>query len=276
MKKWEEFEKEVNSYLEDALSEYNLIIDTLGGTDSTMPDIKITSPKGKSFFLETKMPSAQTSQFVVLLEDNKFLYSSKNKSESNEYSDRIIEELNKNFNKYSDIRQNQIIVAVPNNIAGGWIAFNMKQKGVEFILTVGENDDKKVIPIDSIENYFNIRTILRRKKSGSTGLSKSYYDDFLNSFERKFGQKCTLIFKDAKVFVKYNKTLTKSECYIDSVFLKSEKKYFLSYKEDLDLYEVKITSGTNNPNILFEINNKADTIVDMPDLQILIEYLNNI
>ena len=77
MEKWKKFENEINEYLKETLAEYNLIVDSLGGSDSTVPDIMITNAAGDSLFLETKMPSAQTSQFVVIIEENKFAYSPK-------------------------------------------------------------------------------------------------------------------------------------------------------------------------------------------------------
>ena len=51
------------------------------------------------------------------------------------------------------------------------------------------------------------------------------------------------------------------------------KQYFLSNKEN-GKYEVKITSSTNNPNIIFELSLK-DNDFDMYTIQCLIEYIIN-
>ena len=40
-------------------------------------------------------------------------------------------------------------------------------------------------------------------------------------------------------------------------------------------YEVKITSSTNNPNIIFELSLKDNVDFDMFTIQCLIEYINN-
>jgi len=200
----------------------------------------------------------------------------KNKSESNIYSNEIVEYLNLNFEKYNDVKQTQMVVPISDEIACGWISSNMKRKKVEYIITTDYEDNKKIVPIDSIGDYFDVKTILRRKKSGSVSLNVTNYDDFVEQFENKFNQKCILLFKDSKEFVEYDKKLLKSECYIDSPNLTDGKRYFLSYKEEVNLYEVKITSGTNNPNILFEISVKSELIYQLDDLEILIAYFKNL
>lgn len=68
--------------------------------------------------------------------------------------------------------------------------------------------------------------------------------------------------------------LNKNECYIDSDVLPDGKRYFLSNKGN-GKYEVKITSSTNNPNIIFELSLKDDVDFDMFTIQCLIEYINN-
>ena len=40
-------------------------------------------------------------------------------------------------------------------------------------------------------------------------------------------------------------------------------------------YEVKITSATNNPNIIFELSLKDNVDFDMFTIQCLIEYITN-
>lgn len=74
-------------------------VEKFGENDSTTPDIEIRLNKnGKSFFVETKMPNSQTSQFAVEITNDRFIYGRKNCFPSNNFSDEILEELNENFN----------------------------------------------------------------------------------------------------------------------------------------------------------------------------------
>lgn len=50
------------------------------------------------------MPLVQTSQFVVEIKNNKFVYSTKNKFKINKYSEEIIKTLNDNFNLYKNVK----------------------------------------------------------------------------------------------------------------------------------------------------------------------------
>ena len=49
---------------------------------------------------------------------------------------------------------------------------------------------------------------------------------------------------------------------------------FLSNKQNGN-YEVKITSATNNPNIIFELSLKDNVDFDMFTIQCLIEFIND-
>ncbi|MEG1288089.1 MAG: hypothetical protein RSD29_01890 [Bacilli bacterium] len=94
MKSWETFENNIASYLSDMLRDYDLEIKQLGNSDSTTPDIEITlNNKESSFFIETKMPLSQTSQFVVEIKNNKFNYGENNNFKSNIFSNEIIKVL---------------------------------------------------------------------------------------------------------------------------------------------------------------------------------------
>ena len=138
MKEWEKFENEVKQYLDEALRKYDLVIKQLGKSDSTISDISIKRKTGEEFFVETKMANAQTSQFVVEIEKEIFIYSSKNKHKPNNFSDSIMDVLNSNFTFYKNVTQESMIVPIPDEIAFGWIISNMKNKdvGLLFLLIV--------------------------------------------------------------------------------------------------------------------------------------------
>lgn len=276
MKKWENFETEMTGYLKQMLEDYDVLVKQYGSADSTIPDIEITiNSNSKKFYVEIKMPASQTSQFVVETKNNKFVYGSKNKFKANEYSDEIINILNDNYNLYSKVEQTGMIVPVPETIAFSWIVSNMKNKNVEFIISIDNSGNKKVFSLDQFNEFFNIKTIFRRKKSGSQDLPKMYYDDFKKNLDLKFSKyRYSLNTDDKKIYLNLPLDLNKSECYIDSDMLSNGKRYFLSNKGN-GKYEVKITSATNNPNIIFELSLKDNTDFDMFTIQCLIEYINN-
>ena len=276
VKKWEDFESEMTGYLKQALEKYDVLVKQYGSADSTIPDIEITINKNnKKFYVETKMPASQTSQFVVEIKNKKFVYGSKNKFNSNDYSDQIIEILNDNFDLYSKVAQSGMIVPVPETIAFGWIASNMKNKNVEFIISVDNKGNKKVFSLEQFKEFFNIKTIFRRKKSGSQDLPKAYYDDFVECMKSKYGKYDFKLSKcGKKTYLDLPLDLSKNNCYLDSNFLPEGKRYFLSNKGN-GKYEVKLTSATNNPNIIFELSLKEANDYDMFTIQCLIDYINN-
>lgn len=273
MKNWKDFETLNVNYLKDNLINLNVDIEKMGDADSTRPDIQIILKNNlKKFFIETKMPSSQTSQFVVEIESNRFIYGKKNKFESNEFSEEIIDILNENFKYYKDVGQSGLEVPVPILIAFGWIISNMKNKNVEFIMSVDNHNNTVIIPVEKFNEFFNVKTILRRKKSGSTPIPKIYYNDFKTNLEKNFIDYNPIIFTQGnRLYIKLNKELSKNECYIKSDLLEN-KKYYLSNTGD-NVYEVKLTSATNNPNIIFELSAKSANI-DSFTIQTLIDYIN--
>ena len=276
MKQWNDFESEMTNYLQEMLKEYDVLVKQYGNADSTIPDIGITiKSSNKQFYVEIKMPSSQTSQFVVEIINDRFVYGSKNKFKSNQYAEEIIDVLNENFQLYKNVAQGGMDVPIPETVAFSWIASNMKNKNVEFIISVDNSGKKRVFSVEDFINFFNIKTTLRRKKSGSQDLPKMYYDDFKKHLDMRFSKyNYELSPKGKKLFLVLPLDLSRSECYIDSDFLPEGKKYFLSNKGN-NTYEVKITSSTNNPNIIFELSLKNNTDVDMFTIQCLIDYILN-
>ena len=273
MKNWKDFETLNVNYLKDNLINLNVDIEKMGDADSTRPDIQIVLKNNlKKFFIETKMPSSQTSQFVVEIENNRFIYGKKNKFKSNEFSEEIIDILNENFKYYKNVGQSGLEVPVPILIAFGWIISNMKNKNVEFIMSVDNHNNNVIIPVEKFNEFFNVKTILRRKKSGSTPIPKIYYNDFKTNLEKNFIDYNPIIFiQGNRLYIKLNKELPKNECYIKSDLLEN-KRYYLSNTGD-NVYEVKLTSATNNPNIIFELSAKSANI-DSFTIQTLIDYIN--
>ena len=273
MSKWKDFENEMTSYLQETLDDYNTIVKQYGNSDSTVSDIEIFS-NSKKFFVEVKMPVSQSSQFVVEIQDNKFVYGSKNKYVSDKYSDEIVKILNDNFELYRKVNKKGFVIPVSSLVSFGWVISNMKNKNVEFIISVDKSNNQIIIPVDKISEIFNIKTILIIKKSGSRRLPKAYYDDFKEQLKIKFSEyKYNLYFENKRLFLYLPVNLSRNECYLSSDLLSNGQSYFLSNKGNYK-YEVKMTSVTNNPNIIFELSLKDNIDYDMFTIQMLIDYLN--
>ncbi len=268
---WKEFEKLSVDFLKSNIRNKDISIKHFGNSDSTKSDILVTFNKsGKSFYIETKMPTSQTSQFVVELDDNKFVYGKNNTFKTNEYSEKIIDLLNKNFDYYKNVGKRGIKVSVSPDIALGWIKSNMNNKNVKFVMSKDSKGKIVSIPLENFNDFFDIKTILRRKRSGTNKLSKKYYDDFIKNIKINFKNNIIKIYtKNNRLFVKFDMELSKEDCYIESDLL-LEKRYYLS-KIDKNTYQVKLTSSTNNPNIIFELSANAENDFSIDDL---INYIN--
>lgn len=268
---WKEFEKLSVDFLKSNIRNKDISIKHFGNSDSTKSDILVTFNKsGKSFYIETKMPISQTSQFVVELDDNKFIYGKNNTFKTNEYSEIIIDLLNKNFDYYKNVGKRGMEVSVPPDIALGWIKSNMNNKNVKFVMSKDSKGKIVSIPLENLNDFFDIKTILRRKRSGTNKLSKKYYDDFIKNIKINFKNNIIKIYtKNNRLFVKFDMELSKEDCYIESDLL-LEKRYYLS-KIDKNTYQVKLTSSTNNPNIIFELSANAENDFSIDDL---INYIN--
>ena len=205
--------------------------------DSTMPDIELTlNSNKKKFYIEVKMPSSQTSQFALEITNNRFKCSKKNRFKSNKHSEEITKILNDNFDFYSKVSQHGIIVPVPNEISFSWIVSNMKNKNVKFITSVDSNGNKKIFSINQFNNFFNIKTVLRRKRSGSQNIPKTFYKDFKKCFDLKFPKyNYSLNIIEKKMIINLPIELKKSECYIESRAYLMVKNIFFQTKEMVNM-----------------------------------------
>ena len=92
MSTWEQFEIDCTRFLMEQFGEYATFIHQ-GRSDSTVPDIKVTTKKNKQFYIEAKHSPAQCGQFVLLpnVETRQFEYSRLNSTEINEFSQVIVD-----------------------------------------------------------------------------------------------------------------------------------------------------------------------------------------
>lgn len=131
-----------------------------------------------------------------------------------------------------------------------------------------------MIPLQNIPNCFSVKTIFRRKKSGSQNLPKKYYEDVKKQFALLYpNEKYTFKKIEDKLFLKFSKPLKLSNRYFKSEKISFEKSYFLSLKEN-GVYEVKLTSKTNHPNVIFLLFLKEGIDPENFSLKEFIEFIS--
>lgn len=255
MEAWKKFELDCTDYLNKT---YGNKFSHLGFSDSTVSDIKFCDGK-KSFFIEAKMPSAQSGQFVLLpnFEERKFEFSLKNKSKIDDNVTFIIDYMNENFDSFANAGTKGLDINLPQSLFSNWITNIYHQNGVKFFITKGT--DFIIFPIEKYQDYFNISCKYRIKKSGSSGIPKYLQHDVLRII-RQHDPSCTpndsFEIQTLKNLDKFSFTIGNND--------------FLLKKKSENLYRVRKLSNTKNANVIFSINlvqeqNECDlkTFIDM-------------
>ena len=130
---WKTFEDECTAYLN---KKYGNKFEQQGESNSTVSDI-LYCGENKTFYIEAKMKNAQCGQFVLLpdLKNCVFNYSLKNKTVENEYTKKILDFMNSNFNKFCNSSTAGLDINMPKSVFYNWITNYYKEKGVEFFIT---------------------------------------------------------------------------------------------------------------------------------------------
>lgn len=253
MKDWKKFEKEATSYLNERYNSSSLKFENYGGSNSNKADIKVYKNDNHIFNVEAKLSPSQSGQFVVKIKDDKFVFSSKNVSAKNEYSDKIVEYLNQNFELYNSVEQSSIEIDCPVKLLENWIIRHYKNKDSEFIITSNEvKGFKAIVPIEEVPEYFNVNANLRRKRSGIRHLPKSQREDIKELLEDYLADLDISIsqFKPEgkKTSITISKSLSRDERYF------GEDNFYLSPdRDENNKYFIKKRSMTNNINVIFSL-----------------------
>lgn len=97
-------------------------------------------------------------------------------------------------------------------------------KNVEFIISIDSNNNERIIPIEQFNEFFYVKTILRRKKSRSSRLPKRYYEDFMDKISKKFKvTEYSLYEKENRLYVETKLNLSRENLYIESEIIISAK-----------------------------------------------------
>ena len=248
MSTWEQFEIDCTRFLMEQFGEYATFIHQ-GRSDSTVPDIKVTTKKNKQFYIEAKHSPAQCGQFVLLpnVETRKFEYSRLNLTEINEFSQVIINHMNNNFEEFKEAGTAGKNIEFDNcqNVFNNWIIKTYKDKGVKFFIT----NNNVILPIEDFAEYFNVTAKYRIKRSGSSSVGSGNIDkvtEYLKSTFSNIELKTTC----DKIFIYTNDNLHNQR------FIIGRNEFMISKRENN--FEVRKLSNTFNANVIFSIELKTN------------------
>jgi len=245
---WQDFEDDCYNYLNKnhKFLNHDLTLIQKGKSNSNEPDIYAYDICcNTNFYIECKMPTSQSSQFVIEFSNNKFIYSKTNKSKISSFSKKIINTLNNNLNFYSMITSRGLAIDLSEDDIYDFLKSDLDNKNIKYIIT-GNQNKKILFPSSAIKDYLKTKAIIRRKKSGTSNLSKAdieIFDKILGDFGK------INIIKDNYKSKTY---LTPSQYnYIKD---KIDNKYFFRYNEKIKYYRVTKKSNTNNITIIFSLS----------------------
>jgi len=257
MKKWEKFESDCVEYLNNNYGNNDLKFLKNGGSNSTKSDIDAFYKGQYVFSIEVKSYKAQSGQFVVDVQNNQFVEGESNKNK-NSNNIHFLKYINNHFEKFKNVKQNGIDIIIAQKHIENWIIEHYKHKSSLYIMSKSIKQDSFIIkPINEISEHFELKSKLRRKKSGTSNLPHNLYEEAKEILSTKdYFQE--IIF-DKYYILKTNRLLNKDELSINL----SNSIIHLSKKSDT-IYKINKKSKTNNVNVIFDITLK-ENIDDFSD-----------
>ncbi len=244
MADWADFEQNSAAFLNENSPEPCLKFKATGGSDSTQPDIQpLIHGKPTLENIEAKLTPSQAGQFVVLLKDGKFQYSSTYPPD--EFSSKIIDEMNQNLEEYSECGTKGVEVMVNQEVLVSWIRQHYANKNSKFIATSTKSGNFdanwiSVIPIERLGEFFQVSAVARRKKSGSRHLPRKDLELVQRLVEGTYGPN-HIVYRDGQI--EFAEGFELQERYF------GEGQYFVSGKN-----QIKKLSKTNNISVIFTLD----------------------
>jgi len=268
----EEFEIDSFNYIKKKYENKHITFQRTGGMDSTVSDIAVINHGQIKFFIEAKMGSAQSGQFVILPdnEKNQFYFSPRNKSKEDFFSRLILYYINDNFKTFLQAGTSGENIDIDNSVFAKWIINHYKSKGVKYLITY--NNGFIIFPIEKFEFYFNISAMARNKGSGSREPAKKNWNEVSSYITTEYDVTDTTPLKDGKK----NRLLAYTLKLVDKESFQIEKlTYQFSTRQPEAEYEIrKLNRITKNTTVIFSIKIKSSQIKD--DLeQFENELMNN-
>lgn len=246
MSSWQEFEVESTDYLNETFGNYAAFYHE-GGSDSTIPDIRVETNTNRIFYIDAKHCPAQCGQFVLLpnISTRTFEYSSLNANRINAHAIEIINFMNDDFDEFREAGTAGKDINMQNGsqIFADWIIQIYKEKGARLFIT----NDFRIVDIDDFSKYFNVSAKYRIKRSGSSSVGKSRLSAISTYIKDNYNIS-SVIADDDKLFV------TSSVNLHDERFIYGGYEYMISDRGSS--YEVRKLSNTYNANVIFSIDLK--------------------
>jgi hypothetical protein len=274
---WEHFEIECTNFLNSKFNKLGFNFIRKGSTDSTETDITISKNSVELASIEAKMPNSQAGQIVVLIENDKFVYSQASVAPNNIFTQSIINYINDNFKKYNNVSTSSIKINLDEDILYSRIVehYTNVKKSAFFITGDIKTRHKAIFKCNELKKYFAISAVLRRKRSGTSDLPKKYRDSHLPKIDEFLSNKSIYITnmaeKNNKLYITLNKEIKETS----SQYIPCEDFDIFLASESGSTYRVKKRSNTNNPNIMFELSLKLSLNEDI-GLEEFNNYLNSL
>ncbi len=244
---WKQFEVDATNYLNRNFSDA-ASFEHQGDSDSTVPDIFVSTHNG-SFYIEAKKCPSQCGQFVLMpdTKNSKFEYSHQNKYPNNKYAQIIINFMNRHFSEFKDAGTSgkEIAFFGCKDIFAKWIKTAYANKGIKFIIT----NEFKLLLLEDISKAFDITAKFRIKRSGSRSPNQNDNEVIAKYINAEHYIDNFIITQDKRAFVRANENLDNKRFYID-------KDEFMFSKKETGIFEVRKLSNTFNSNVIFELKLK--------------------
>ena len=245
---WQDFEKNCTDYLNTEFREYASFKHE-GGSDSTTPDIRVTTKSGNIFYIDAKHSPAQCGQFVLIpdVTSGTFIYSQKNSTQINSYAIKIMEYMNAKFNEFKEAGTagKEILLNNGSNVFTNWIINTYRNKGTHYFIT----NNYTILPIEKFSDYFNVTAKYRVKRSGSSSVGKRNMPIVLYYIKSNNYPIQSTRSDGGKLFVVSNRQIHNQR------FILNGYEYMFSLRDSE--YEIRKLSNTFNANVIFSINLKT-------------------
>ncbi len=265
---WREFEVSCAEYLNKRFRGY-ASFELMGDRDSTATDIRVLVRGDCKFSIEAKKYGSQCGQFVVLEDQarRRFYFSQRNKTKETPETKKIIEYMNRNYERYSNAGTAGVSLdGMPGSpkIFYNWVAGKYANSGVKLMITGLANEGRfQVFPLKRIADYFAISATYRSKPSGSSSLPakehqrvRNYLADRLDKYEARYhsrdGKLLVITVREIKpVFFSIQETRYK---FSDEIKTVSGDMRALMCAPGEYIYEIRRLSNTKNANVIFTLD----------------------
>lgn len=266
---WEYFEDECVEFLNKNYNSYGVQFIGAGGSDSTTSDIHVNTIDGETkFSIDCKMPLSQSGQFVLLIENDKFIFSPRNKSELDDFTKIIIHYMNDNFTKYKNVSTAGIEIKLPSSVFEGWIKTHYSKLNTKFIITCNSANEKIIFPLEKLSTYFTISAHFRFKKSGSSNLPAKDESIVTNFLKNEYASDFKNLSKENKKYLAYFNTPKFKKNF---KFKIDNSNYQLAASNESANIITKLGTA-NNANVIFSL--KFNDVFDCNDLQFFIDAIS--